>query len=64
VTDLFIAVALFAGSAFLFWICLPREGKQRWFIGTVWEPYIVAALVIVSVASAGHIAWSIIGILL
>jgi hypothetical protein len=60
---LLVAIAVLVASASLFRIALPQEGQTRWFIGTVWEPFIVVALVMASVVSAGVAVWSIIDLL-
>jgi hypothetical protein len=60
---LLLSIAVLGASVFLFRIALPRDGKPRWFIGTVWEPYIVVALVTASVVSAGLALWNIVELL-
>jgi hypothetical protein len=30
-------------TAFVFWKCLPRDGKRHRFVETEWEPYIGVA---------------------
>ena len=60
---LLVGLVVLVASAFLFRLALPQDGKTRWFIGTIWEPYIVVALILASVVSAGLVAWSIIDLL-
>ena len=30
-------------TVLVFWKCLPRDGKNAFFVGTEWEPYIGVA---------------------
>ena len=55
---LLTAIALFVMSGLLFRAALPRDGKARWFIGTVWEAYIVVALVTALAVSLGFLGWA------
>ncbi len=36
-------VTVMAVTLFVFWKCLPRDGKMHRFVGTEWEPYIGVA---------------------
>jgi hypothetical protein len=57
---LLISGGVLTASVLLFRAALPKQGKRRWFIGTIWEPYVVVVLVTAAVVSLGFIAWSMI----
>ena len=56
---LLVSIAVLMASALLFKAALPTSGRARRFVGTVWEPYIVVALVTAFVVSFGLAVWSI-----
>ena len=56
-----VAIGVLVVSGLLFRVALPRkDGKKRWFIGTVWEAYIAVILGASIVLSLGFVAWSIV----
>ena len=61
---LLISGGVLTASVLLFRAALPKQGgKRRWFIGTIWEPYVVVVLVTAAVVSLGFVAWSTVQLL-
>ena len=60
---LLASIAVLVVCGLLFRAALPRQGKARWFIGTIWEPYIVVALLYAAVVSLGLAVWGMIDLL-
>ena len=62
-TPLLISGGVLMASVLLFRAALPKQGKMRWFIGTIWEPYVVVVLITAAVVSLGLVIWSILELL-
>lgn len=45
-------LAVLAGGAFAFGICLPRNGVPHRLVGTAWEPYVAVAFCAAAALSA------------
>jgi uncharacterized protein involved in response to NO len=60
---LLISGGVLTASVLLFRAALPKHRKRRWFIGTIWEPYVVVVLVTAAFVSLGFVAWSTIQLL-
>jgi hypothetical protein len=54
---LLASLGVLAASALLFRAAMPRRGKTHRFVGTIWEPYVVVALVTSFVVSLGVAIW-------
>ena len=50
-----LGIFILSGTAFLFWVSLPRNGKLHRLIGTAWEPYFAILFVLGTGLGAGMI---------
>jgi len=60
---LLASIGVLVVCGLLFRAALPRQGKTRWFIGTIWEPYIVVVLIFAAVVSLGLAVFGIMDLL-
>ena len=61
---LVVSIIVLVVSVGLFRIAMPsRSGRKRWFIGTVWEPYVTVTLVVSVLLSVVFLAVAIVNLL-